>query len=633
MSSNSTIDFGLSSGQAIAPEQLAEIPFFAGRKSNFADKLRENLVHRVTGEPIRAAVIREFKAGDTICEAGAYGSTAFLILEGAATAFVPDAAEPALPPGRTARSLRRLARLFSRRTRSEKPVAARVGIGEVTSSATLHRSVAAAPRKLGPGDFFGIDTCINFHPREASVRAETDCRVVEMLRSVLDTVRSSGKSGAAVEDFHRGATIRGALSAQELFGALTPEQRERLAEAAELVTQDDLDNGVLYEEGTDADSLLVVASGTVKLSRRMPGGERILTYAARGTALGLEALLVKDPVRQLVLRRIGPSGAATESVPLTGTVTIGRRKSATIPFGPEHASLSRRHCRFEVREGDVQEIRVFDENTDNGTFVNGARIQEAIVGVGDRVTLAEDYTFEIAEVAAGGPTRARAATATALDNCEIVRIPVAAVREVAGNDKRIADVADELSRILSTTAPSAPAEQAFLKKIVDLNLYNSQNTLLIDLERCTRCDECVRACADAHDGVPRFTRDGPRFGKYLVTLACRSCTDPKCMIGCPVSSIRRTESLEVHIEDWCIGCGLCANNCPFGNINMVDLAAPQGPAEPLGPVDLTSGKLRATVCDLCSGLDGPSCVYACPHDAAIRVKPADFLAPADLQVL
>ena len=41
----------------------------------------------------------------------------------------------------------------------------------------------------------------------------------------------------------------------------------------------------------------------------------------------------------------------------------------------------------------------------------------------------------------------------------------------------------------------------------------------------------------------------------------------------------------------------------------------------------------ATVCDLCSGLDGPSCVYACPHDAAIRVKPAEFLAPADLQIL
>jgi len=29
---------------------------------------------------------------------------------------------------------------------------------------------------------------------------------------------------------------------------------------------------------------------------------------------------------------------------------------------------------------------------------------------------------------------------------------------------------------------------------------------------------------------------------------------------------------------------------------------------------------KATMCDLCSDLDGqPSCVYACPHDAAHRM--------------
>jgi Fe-S-cluster-containing hydrogenase component 2 len=104
------------------------------------------------------------------------------------------------------------------------------------------------------------------------------------------------------------------------------------------------------------------------------------------------------------------------------------------------------------------------------------------------------------------------------------------------------------------------------------------------------------------------------------------------MIGCPVASIRRTGSLEVHIEDWCVGCGLCANSCPFGNINMIDLATPSGAPLPDGPIDLSSGKLKATICDLCAGYDGPNCVYACPHDAAIRVNPTAFLATADLQV-
>jgi Fe-S-cluster-containing hydrogenase component 2 len=40
------------------------------------------------------------------------------------------------------------------------------------------------------------------------------------------------------------------------------------------------------------------------------------------------------------------------------------------------------------------------------------------------------------------------------------------------------------------------------------------------------------------------------------------------MTQCPVGSIRRKETLEIIIEDWCIGCRKCAELCPYGNINM-----------------------------------------------------------------
>ena len=82
-------------------------------------------------------------------------------------------------------------------------------------------------------------------------------------------------------------------------------------------------------------------------------------------------------------------------------------------------------------------------------------------------------------------------------------------------------------------------------------------------------------------------RDAPgarrlRFDKYLVATSCRQCRDPLCMVGCPVGSIRRRNSLEIIIEDWCIGCGLCANNCPYGNLNMhafeVQVADPAQPS-------------------------------------------------------
>ena len=97
---------------------------------------------------------------------------------------------------------------------------------------------------------------------------------------------------------------------------------------------------------------------------------------------------------------------------------------------------------------------------------------------------------------------------------------------------------------------------------------NAQSLLVLDLEKCTRCDECTKACADTHEGVTRLIREGLRFDKFLVASSCRSCLDPYCMVGCPVGSIRRRETREIIIEDWCIGCGKCAENCPYGNINM-----------------------------------------------------------------
>ena len=156
-------------------------------------------------------------------------------------------------------------------------------------------------------------------------------------------------------------------------------------------------------------------------------------------------------------------------------------------------------------------------------------------------------------------------------------------------------------------------------------LMEAQSLLLLDLNSCTRCDACVRACADAHDGITRLVREGLRFDHYLVATSCRQCLDPLCMVGCPVGSIRRRNSLEVIIEDWCIGCGLCAENCPYGNINLhpfnVTVDDPERPGRKKAVV-----KQKATSCDLCKDFAEPSCVYACPHDAAHRVDPRRFFA-------
>ena len=59
-------------------------------------------------------------------------------------------------------------------------------------------------------------------------------------------------------------------------------------------------------------------------------------------------------------------------------------------------------------------------------------------------------------------------------------------------------------------------------------------------------------------------------------------------------------SLEIIIEDWCIGCGLCASNCPYGNINMHPFAVdgPRSRTQP-GERKVAGTRQKATTCDLC----------------------------------
>lgn len=225
-----------------------------------------------------------------------------------------------------------------------------------------------------------------------------------------------------------------------------------------------------------------------------------------------------------------------------------------------------------------------------------------------------------------GTQRARrTATCTALDDVELVRIRGedfrALMREFpAAREQLVAEARRLLDR---DKARSVQADEN-LAGFLENGLYSAQKLLVLDLESCTRCDECTRACSDTHDGITRLIREGLRFENFLVASSCRSCLDPYCLVGCPVDAIHRTSrdghpgAVEIVIESHCIGCGLCSTNCPYGNISMHQLA------------DDSAGERRvATTCDLCRDLvgpdDDPSCVYACPHDAAFRMSGQELL--------
>ncbi|MCU0720864.1 MAG: cyclic nucleotide-binding domain-containing protein [Pirellula sp.] len=163
-------------------------------------------------------------------------------------------------------------------------------------------------------------------------------------------------------------------------------------------------------------------------------------------------------------------------------------------------------------------------------------------------------------------------------------------------------------------------ETPLVEFLVDQRLINGRRTMLIDLDRCTGCDECVKACASTHQGTPRFVRSGPQYGSLMFTHACMHCTDPVCMIGCPTGAIHRNPDTGVIAinPDTCIGCKTCSESCPYENIVMQQLKDDRGN----DMVDATSKLpiLQASKCDLCQSLStGPACQNACPHAALFRL--------------
>jgi len=179
--------------------------------------------------------------------------------------------------------------------------------------------------------------------------------------------------------------------------------------------------------------------------------------------------------------------------------------------------------------------------------------------------------------------------------------------------------ADEKKETSQDMSERDSIESDRLETLLERRLVNGLQTMLIDLERCTRCDDCVRACADAHDGNPRFLRQGPVIGHHLVAHACMHCNDPVCMIGCPTGAIGRDNLAgTVNINDkTCIGCGTCSVSCPYQNIRMVEVFD-QNQRRLVDEAQLPI--LKATKCDLCADQHGgPACQHACPHDALVRM--------------
>ncbi len=269
---------------------------------------------------------------------------------------------------------------------------------------------------------------------------------------------------------------------------------------------------------------------------------------------------------------------------------------------------------FKVRSGFVKVSQRMGEQERVLDYLGPGRTFGEIGLISAMVDLGTDL------LATGGTRALRTATCTALDDVELVRIHGKDFREILNKYPAVREtLTAEARQLLKRNVQNVAQTQQGLEEFLENGLYSAQKLLVLDLESCTRCDECTRACSDTHEGVTRLIREGLRFENFLVASSCRSCLDPYCLVGCPVDAIHRKPrenhpgAVEIVIENHCIGCGLCSTNCPYGNISM----------------HKEETQRVATTCDLCRDLVGPdedpSCVYACPHNAAFRMSGQELL--------
>lgn len=126
--------------------------------------------------------------------------------------------------------------------------------------------------------------------------------------------------------------------------------------------------------------------------------------------------------------------------------------------------------------------------------------------------------------------------------------------------------------------------------------------IIVAAEKCSGCRICEAVCSARQMKYQGFNRKrccirvtfAGELEDNIRPVLCKQCKKPLCAQNCPTASLSYQDGKVELNKETCIGCGLCAQDCPFGAIILHPHA--QEPYK----------------CDLCCDVTGgPLCVQFC----------------------